>query len=203
MMETADSIRQYGVLVPAIARPSQREAMSLSPDTAATGPVSWPRKRQCRLSSNISDYHGKLCIKSPISVAKKKVMVCYAMAFIIRFRFNAVDDKRHCCSAASNPLLYRNFKLCLAFCVAKLPSLHICRRSKTFACLSVPSFHDSFLRLLQRYLSEFFYPSPFLLCICCAGAFFAHRFRTPVLFCHCICSSVKPVQGKLFFFRGR
>ncbi len=40
------------------------------------------------------------------------------MAFIIRFRFNAVDDKRHCCSAASNPLLYRNFKLCLAFCVA-------------------------------------------------------------------------------------
>jgi len=139
MMETADSIRQYGVLVPAIARPSP-EAMSLSPDTAATGPVSWPRKRQCRLSSNISDYHGKLCIKSPISVAKKKVMVCYAMAFIIRFRFNAVDDKRHCCSAASNPLLYRNFKLCLAFCVAKLPSLHICRRSKTFACLSVPSF---------------------------------------------------------------
>lgn len=89
---------------------------------------------------NISDYHGKLCIKLPISVAKKKVMVCYAMAFIIRFRFNAVDDKRHCCSAASNPLLYRNFKLCLAFCVAKLPSLHICRRSKTFACLSVPSF---------------------------------------------------------------
>ena len=53
------------------------------------------------------------------------------MAFIILLRFNAVDDKRHCCSAASNPLLYKNFKLCLDFCAAKLPSLHICRRSKT------------------------------------------------------------------------
>ena len=60
--------------------------------------------------------------------------------FIILLRFNAVDDKGHCCSAASNPLLYKNFKLCLDFCAAKLPSLHICRRSKTLVCLSVPSF---------------------------------------------------------------
>ena len=29
----------------------QRAAMSLSPDTAATGPVNWPKKRQCRLLS--------------------------------------------------------------------------------------------------------------------------------------------------------
>ena len=67
-------------------------------------------------------------------------MVLYAMTFIILFRFNAVDDKRHCCSAASNPLLYGNFKLCLAFCAAKLPSLHICRKSRTWVCLSEPSF---------------------------------------------------------------
>ena len=51
-----------------------------------------------------------------------------------------IPYKRHCCSAASNPLLYKNFKLCLDFCAAKLPSLHICRRSKTLVCVSVPSF---------------------------------------------------------------
>lgn len=180
MMETADSIRQYGVLVPAIARPSpeggyeliaghrrhraselaEKETMpvivrSLDDDAATIIMADSNLQRESLLPSerafaykmkleaikhqgarhdltsrqvravdkppyigNISDYHGKLCIKLPISVAKKKVMVCYAMAFIIRFRFNAVDDKRHCCSAASNPLLYRNFKLCLAFCVA-------------------------------------------------------------------------------------
>ena len=72
-------------------------------------------------------------------------MVCYAMAFIIRFKFNAADDKRHCCSAASNPLLYKNFKLSPVFWAARLPSLHICRSSKTFVCLSGPSFSCFFL----------------------------------------------------------
>lgn len=53
MMETADSIRQYGVLVPRLPVPVQRAAMKLLPDTAAIGPVNWLRKRQCRLSSAI------------------------------------------------------------------------------------------------------------------------------------------------------
>ena len=77
------------------------------------------------------------------------------MAFIIRFKFNAVDDKRHCCSAASNPLLYKNFRLCLAFWAAKLPSLHICRSSKTFVCLSDPSFSWFFLTTSSNIFSLF------------------------------------------------
>ena len=48
MMETADSIRQYGVLVPAIARPDPNGGYELSPGTGGTGPVSWRAKRPCR-----------------------------------------------------------------------------------------------------------------------------------------------------------
>ena len=48
MMETADSIRQYGVLVPAIAVPTPTAAMSWSPDTGGTGPVSWRARIPCR-----------------------------------------------------------------------------------------------------------------------------------------------------------
>ena len=39
MMETADSIRQYGVLVPAIARPDPN---------GGTGPASWRARTPCR-----------------------------------------------------------------------------------------------------------------------------------------------------------
>ena len=56
-------------------------------------------------------------------------------------------------------------------------------------------FYDFFKDI---YLNSFIRP-PFSYASAVQGAFFAHRFRTPVLFCHCICSSVKPVQGKLFF----
>ena len=88
-------------------------------------------------------------------------MLPYAMAFIILLRFNAVDDKRHCCSAASNPLLYKNFKLCLDFCAAKLPSLHICRRSKTLVCLSVPSFSWFFFTMSSKIFTWILLSEPF------------------------------------------
>ena len=48
MMETADSIRQYGVLVPAIARPARTAAMSWLPGTGGTELASWRVKKPCR-----------------------------------------------------------------------------------------------------------------------------------------------------------
>ena len=46
MMETADSVRQYGVLVPAIARPDPEGGYELvAGHRRAPGPVSWPRKK--------------------------------------------------------------------------------------------------------------------------------------------------------------
>ena len=51
MMETADSVRQYGVLMVFWFRRSpartRRAAMSWLPVTGGTGPVSWPRKKPC------------------------------------------------------------------------------------------------------------------------------------------------------------
>ena len=46
MMETADSIKQYGVLVPAIARPDPEGGYELV--AGGTGPVNWLRKKPCR-----------------------------------------------------------------------------------------------------------------------------------------------------------
>ena len=48
MMETADSVRQYGVLVPAIAPRTRRAVMNWWPDTDGTGQVNWQKKRPCR-----------------------------------------------------------------------------------------------------------------------------------------------------------
>ena len=48
MMETADSIKQYGVLVPAIARPDPEVVMNWWPDTDGTEQVNWQKKRPCR-----------------------------------------------------------------------------------------------------------------------------------------------------------
>ena len=45
MMETADSIRRYGVKAPAIA---WRAVMNWWPDTEGTGQVNWQKKRPCR-----------------------------------------------------------------------------------------------------------------------------------------------------------
>ena len=41
MKETVESIKEYGVLVPAIARPARAAAMSLFPATGANTPASW------------------------------------------------------------------------------------------------------------------------------------------------------------------
>ena len=48
MMETADSIRQYGVLVPAIARPDPNGGYELVAGHRRTGPVSWRARIPCR-----------------------------------------------------------------------------------------------------------------------------------------------------------
>ena len=48
MMETADSIRQYGVLVPAIARPDPNGGYELVAGTGVTGPASWRARIPCR-----------------------------------------------------------------------------------------------------------------------------------------------------------
>ena len=46
--ETADSVRQYGILVPAIARPDPEGGYELVAGHRRHGPVSWPRKKPCR-----------------------------------------------------------------------------------------------------------------------------------------------------------
>lgn len=56
---------------------------------------------------------------------KKTPFRRHSKHFTIRFRFKAIADRRQWVSAASNPLLYRPLKLCLAFWAAKLPSHHI------------------------------------------------------------------------------
>ena len=48
MMETADSIRQYGVLVPAIARPDPNGGYELVAGHRRTGPASWLARIPCR-----------------------------------------------------------------------------------------------------------------------------------------------------------
>ena len=48
MMETADSIKQYGVLVPAIARPDPEGGYELVAGHRGTEPVSWQKRRPCR-----------------------------------------------------------------------------------------------------------------------------------------------------------
>ena len=47
--------------------------------------------------------------------------------FIIRFRFNAVADKRQWSSAASMPRRKTRAKLCSRFCAENDPSHHTCR----------------------------------------------------------------------------
>ncbi len=48
MMETADSIKQYGVLVPAIARPDPEGGYELVAGHRRHRPVSWQTRRLCR-----------------------------------------------------------------------------------------------------------------------------------------------------------
>ena len=48
MSDTVESVKQYGVLSPLIARPSRRAAMKLSPGTAANTLRNWPGWKRCR-----------------------------------------------------------------------------------------------------------------------------------------------------------
>ena len=70
---------------------------------------------------------------------KKNTFRCHFKHFTIRFKFNAVADKRQCSFAASKPLRNKCFKLCRAFCTAKLPSHQIWRSRNTSRCRSLPS----------------------------------------------------------------
>jgi len=46
---------------------------------------------------NLPEYNGTYLVKATGIFTRKKVMVIYAMAFFILFRFNAADDKMLCC----------------------------------------------------------------------------------------------------------
>lgn len=59
--------------------------------------------------------HRNLVSISRTQARKKRPCQRYSKHLTIRFKFNAIADKRQWVSAASNPLLYRPFKLCLAF----------------------------------------------------------------------------------------
>ena len=48
MMETADSIKQYGVLFRRLLDRTQRAVMNWWPDTDGTEQVNWQKKRPCR-----------------------------------------------------------------------------------------------------------------------------------------------------------
>ena len=51
MQETAESVKEYGVLVPALARPRENGGYELIAGTAANTPVSWQDWPPCRLLS--------------------------------------------------------------------------------------------------------------------------------------------------------
>ena len=48
MMETADSIKQYGVQFLRLPALTRRVVMNWWPDTGGTEPVSWQKRRPCR-----------------------------------------------------------------------------------------------------------------------------------------------------------
>ena len=49
MMEMVESVRQYGVLVPAIVRPKEEVLMKWLPDTEDEWQVNWPKKKICHV----------------------------------------------------------------------------------------------------------------------------------------------------------
>ena len=61
MQETAESVKEYGVLVPALARPRENGGYELIAGTAANTPVSWQRSEERRVGkecrSRWSPYH--------------------------------------------------------------------------------------------------------------------------------------------------
>ena len=175
MMETADSVRQYGVLVPAIARPdpeggyelvaghrrhraselAEKETMpvivrDLDDDAATIIMVDSNLQRESLLPSERAfAYKMKLeamkhqgargdLTSSQLGAVDKVTFILvltnkkdahrrHPACFIIRFRFNAVADKRQWSSAASKPRRKTRAKLCSRFCAENEPSHQTCR----------------------------------------------------------------------------
>ena len=175
MMETADSIKQYGVLVPAIARPdpeggyelvaghrrhraselAEKETMpvivrDLDDDAATIIMVDSNLQRESLLPSERAfAYKMKLdamkhqgervdLTSSQVGAVDKVTFILvltnkkdahrrHPACFIIRFRFNAVADKRQWSSAASKPRRKTRAKLCSRFCAENEPSHQTCR----------------------------------------------------------------------------
>ena len=175
MMETADSIKQYGVLVPAIARPdpeggyelvaghrrhraselADKETMpvivrDLDDDAATIIMVDSNLQRESLLPSERAfAYKMKLdamkhqgervdLTSSQVGAVDKVTFILvltnkkdahrrHPACFIIRFRFNAVADKRQWSSAASKPRRKTRAKLCSRFCAENEPSHQTCR----------------------------------------------------------------------------
>ena len=175
MMETADSIKQYGVLVPAIARPdpeggyelvaghrrhraselAEKETMpvivrDLDEDAATIIMVDSNLQRESLLPSERAfAYKMKLdamkhqgervdLTSSQVGAVDKVTFILvltnkkdahrrHPACFIIRFRFNAVADKRQWSSAASKPRRKTRAKLCSRFCAENEPSHQTCR----------------------------------------------------------------------------
>ena len=175
MMETADSIKQYGVLVPAIARPdpeggyelvaghrrhraselAEKETMpvivrDLDDDAATIIMVDSNLQRESLLPSerafaykmklDAMKHQGervdltssqvgavdKVSLRSALPT-KKDAFWRHPACVIIRFRFNAVADKRQWSSAASKPRRKTRAKLCSRFCAENEPSHQTCR----------------------------------------------------------------------------
>lgn len=89
-----------------------------------------------RLSKDIPDNLGlylaqagavdKVSLRSALPT-KKDALWRHPACFIIRFRFNAVADKRQWSSAASKPRRKTRAKLCSRFCAENEPSHQTCR----------------------------------------------------------------------------
>ena len=68
----------------------------------------------------------KVSLRSALPT-KKDALWRHPACFIIRFRFNAVADKRQWSSAASKPRRKTRAKLCSRFCAENEPSHQTCR----------------------------------------------------------------------------
>lgn len=68
----------------------------------------------------------KVSLRSALPT-KKGALWRHPACFIIRFRFNAVADKRQWSSAASKPRRKTRAKLCSRFCAENEPSHQTCR----------------------------------------------------------------------------
>lgn len=82
----------------------------------------------CKSRRNPSQFGAvdKVSLRSALPT-KKDALWRHPACFIIRFRFNAVADKRQWSSAASKPRRKTRAKLCSRFCAENEPSHQTCR----------------------------------------------------------------------------